>query len=81
MGSSAASFDKTKGPLKRAFIFNQSSFNLSRCQKSSKVSSAFRRSQLPKSFSLNLANPLASDVKLLADFFQRVFPLAADAKP
>src|SRR6185369_7944756 len=37
----------------------------------------FRSTQLAQCLGFNLANPLTSDVELLADLFERMFPLAA----
>src|ERR1035438_6010294 len=42
---------------------------------------AFRGAQLPQRFGLNLANALARDVEFLADLFQGVLALTADAEP
>src|SRR5271154_3261965 len=39
-----------------------------------------RRTELAESFRLDLANTLSRYVELLADLFERVLPLAADAE-
>ena len=53
---------------------------LSCCQKCPQMPSAFRRPKLAKRLGFDLSNPLAGDVELLADFFEGVFPLAANSE-
>ncbi len=44
------------------------------------MTSAFRRAQLAQGLGFDLANAFARDVELLADLFERMFALAADAE-
>src|SRR4051812_17499658 len=44
------------------------------------MTGTLRRAELPQRLGLNLTDTLAGDVELLADFFERVLALAADAE-
>jgi hypothetical protein len=54
--------------------------SLASCHQGTQAPGAFRRPKLPQGFRLDLANPFAGDVELLADLLECVFPLATNAK-
>ncbi len=56
------------------------SIRLTRGEQCPQVARSFRRTKLAQSLGFNLANTLAGDVEFLADLFERMFPLAADAE-
>src|SRR5258708_3870604 len=49
-------------------------------QQSAEMPCTLRRTELPQSLGLDLADALARDVELLADLFKRVLALAANAE-